>query len=187
MLNRLWLTLSLALLMAACVTINVYFPAAAVEKAADKIIEDIWGTGGVPQPETSPSPPLSRWLNIFIRPAHAQANINITTPKINQLQQSMSARFNQLKPMYDSGGVGLTSDGLITIRDAGALSLQQRAQAQRLVQQENADRQALYREIARANGHPEWEKDIQATFARRWIDNARSGWWYQKNGRWQQR
>lgn len=25
-----------------CVTINIYFPAAAAEKAADKIIDDIW-------------------------------------------------------------------------------------------------------------------------------------------------
>ena len=28
---------------AACVTINVYFPAAAAEQAADKIIEEVWG------------------------------------------------------------------------------------------------------------------------------------------------
>jgi len=27
---------------AACVTINIYFPAAAAEKAADRIIEDVW-------------------------------------------------------------------------------------------------------------------------------------------------
>lgn len=26
----------------ACVTINIYFPAAAAEKAADKIIEEVW-------------------------------------------------------------------------------------------------------------------------------------------------
>lgn len=26
----------------ACVTINIYFPAAAAEKAADKIIDEVW-------------------------------------------------------------------------------------------------------------------------------------------------
>lgn len=31
-----------ALALSACVTINIYFPAAAAEKAADKIIGDIW-------------------------------------------------------------------------------------------------------------------------------------------------
>lgn len=28
--------------LAGCVTINIYFPAAAAEKAADKIIEEVW-------------------------------------------------------------------------------------------------------------------------------------------------
>ena len=46
--------LTLALL-SGCVTINIYFPAAAAEKAADKIIEEVWqlkkpedGTQGTP-------------------------------------------------------------------------------------------------------------------------------------------
>ncbi len=29
-------------LLTSCVTINIYFPAAAAEKAADKIIEEVW-------------------------------------------------------------------------------------------------------------------------------------------------
>jgi hypothetical protein len=28
--------------LSACVTINIYFPAAAAEKAADKIIDEVW-------------------------------------------------------------------------------------------------------------------------------------------------
>lgn len=32
----------LAAVLPACVTINIYFPAAAAEKAADKIIDDVW-------------------------------------------------------------------------------------------------------------------------------------------------
>jgi len=31
-----------AFILQACVTINIYFPAAAAEKAADKIIDDVW-------------------------------------------------------------------------------------------------------------------------------------------------
>ncbi len=39
---------------AGCVTINIYFPAAAAEKAADRIIDEVWQLkGGVP---TSPTP-----------------------------------------------------------------------------------------------------------------------------------
>ena len=34
--------LGLAGILAACVTINIYFPAAAADKAADQIIDDVW-------------------------------------------------------------------------------------------------------------------------------------------------
>lgn len=38
-----WLIgLSFAAGLSACVTINIYFPAAAAEKAADKIIDEVW-------------------------------------------------------------------------------------------------------------------------------------------------
>ncbi|MEW5889362.1 MAG: hypothetical protein AB1768_09975 [Pseudomonadota bacterium] len=33
---------ALVLPLAGCVTINIYFPAAAAEKAADKIIDEVW-------------------------------------------------------------------------------------------------------------------------------------------------
>lgn len=40
-----WVALPLAAFaLSACVTINIYFPAAAAEKAADKIIEEVWQT-----------------------------------------------------------------------------------------------------------------------------------------------
>ncbi|MCI0434218.1 MAG: YdbL family protein [Gemmatimonadetes bacterium] len=39
--------------------------------------------------------------------------------------------------------------------------------------------------MASANGRPEWEPDIRATFAERWIANARPGWYYKtKDGNW---
>ncbi len=34
--------LGAVLILPACVTINIYFPAAAAEKAADKIIDEVW-------------------------------------------------------------------------------------------------------------------------------------------------
>lgn len=39
--KRFWIVLPL-LALSACVTINIYFPAAAAEKAADKIIGEVW-------------------------------------------------------------------------------------------------------------------------------------------------
>mgnify|MGYP001341990858 CR=1 FL=1 len=44
-----------ALLLHGCVTINIYFPAAAAEKAADKIIDEVWQLQK-PVPPATPSP-----------------------------------------------------------------------------------------------------------------------------------
>lgn len=41
------------LLLGGCVTINIYFPAAAAEKAADKIIGEVWQQTA---PATAPTP-----------------------------------------------------------------------------------------------------------------------------------
>ncbi len=111
--------------------------------------------------------------------ATAQANLEIDTPAINATRNAMSARYPQLEPFFASGAVGLTRDGMVAVRDANAVPLNQRAAINALVAQENQDRTALYREIARANGHPEWEADIRNTFARRWIERAQPGWWFQ--------
>jgi len=97
----------------------------------------------------------------------------------------MKKRHNSLKLYYVSGGVGLTDNGLITVRDAKAISLKDRNKVKGLVADENKDRNALYAEIARANGHPEWKADIQSTFSRRWVKKAAKGWWYQSGGNWQ--
>lgn len=114
----------------------------------------------------------------------AQGNLEINTPAISQLRDAMQARHAQLAPHYASGALGLTGDGRIALRDANAVPLAQRQAVQGLVAQENGDRDALYREIARANGHPEWEADIRSTFAQRWIGRAQSGWYVQSGGQW---
>jgi hypothetical protein len=116
--------------------------------------------------------------------AMAQVNIDVSSPAIASITASMQQRHAQLAPHYASGAVGLTRDGRIELRDANALPLAQRQAVAGLVAQENGDRAALYREIARANGRPEWENDVRDTFARRWIDKAQPGWWVQGAGGW---
>lgn len=116
--------------------------------------------------------------------AFAEADLEINTPGVAAIQQSMQARHAQLAPLYNSGAVGLTADGLVTLRDAAAVPLSARQGANALVAAENRDRNALYKEIARANGHPEWEEEIRNTFAQRWIQRAQAGWWVQAGGGW---
>jgi uncharacterized protein YdbL (DUF1318 family) len=117
--------------------------------------------------------------------AWAQANLEINAPAVIAVQSSMQKRHAELAPLYAAGAVGLTREGFVALRDANAVPIAQRQQVNALVAAENQDRSALYREIARANGKPEWENDIRAKFAERWIDKAQGGWYYQNNaGAW---
>jgi uncharacterized protein len=191
---------AVCLLLSACVTINVYFPAAAAEKAADKIIEDVWGNDAAKTGNKRSQAPAESGaqrillvaagavLDLIIPSANAQADLNIATPIVKQVTASMEARHAQLKKYYDAGAVGLTRDGLVEVRDQNLIPLPERNAARKLVADENADRSNLYREIANANGHPEWETDIRKTFAERWIERASAGWYVQDaGGAWKQK
>lgn len=125
---------------------------------------------------------LTAVLNAF-----AAADLEVNTPGVNAIKQSMQARHAQLAAHYGSGAVGLTADGMIALRDAGAVPLPQRQAVNALVAAENNDRNALYAEIANANGHPEWQAEIRSTFAQRWIQRAQPGWWVQSGGVWKRK
>lgn len=114
--------------------------------------------------------------------AFAQADIEINTPAISAIKTSMKNQHQQLKPYYESGAIGLTRDGMVGVRDAKLVPLSERQKLNSLVAAQNKDRNALYKEIAVANGHPEWENDIRSTFAERWISKAKPGWWVQDSG-----
>ena len=114
----------------------------------------------------------------------AEPNLDVNTPAIIAIKASMTARHSQLLPHYNSGAVGLTGDAFIAVKDATAVPLKDRGGINSLVADENTDRTKLYREIAAGNGHPEWQNDIQNTFAGRWIDKAQAGWNYQSAGGW---
>ncbi|MFU8832696.1 MAG: hypothetical protein ACNA7J_11160, partial [Wenzhouxiangella sp.] len=87
------LVIGAVMALAACVTINVYFPEAAAERAADRFIQDVLGDNG--QREDVPPPPTSgfHWSNLIMASAYAQApNINIDTPQVQSIRQRMSER-----------------------------------------------------------------------------------------------
>jgi uncharacterized protein YdbL (DUF1318 family) len=195
---RIPVAMTLLLFVAACVTINVYFPAEAAVKAADRIILDVYGEQ--PAAPAKPAEPQSRLpykgapssthtlLDWFISPAQAGADLSVNTPAIQQLTASMEARHKQLAPYYKSGAIGMTRDGELALRDQKLVPLQERNAVKSLISKENNDRSALYKEIATANGHPEWEADIRSTFATRWVGNAPAGWWYMDaQGAWKQK
>lgn len=183
--------------ISACVTINVYFPAAEAEQAAREFVDKVIGeqrddaskSSDTPSTKQPASPGLGL-LSFFIADAHAQqADISLRTPAIQAIQDRMAERFqSSLSALFEAGALGFGNDGLIVVRDAAAVPLKQRAGLSQLVAEDNRDRNAVYREIAVANGHPEWESQIRDTFAKQWVQSARTGWWYQNaDGSWKQK
>ena len=190
-----------SLLIAACVTINVYFPAAAADRAADEPIDKILKGGESTPPQGSLLPvrdedhgfvlvAFGHLLEAAVPVAHAQGaeSLDVSSPAITQITNSLASRFTQLEKFFASGAVGLTNNGNVEVRDLNAVALPDRGTVKRLVSEDNADRAKLYAEIAKANNHPEWEPDIRKSFARRWVVKAKSGWYYQDDsGAWKQK
>lgn len=194
-----WMPLPAALALAACVTINVYFPAAEAKEAAKEFVDKVIGEEGQPAPQTEKPGSggmamlhrrVDLWSLMGVGSAYAQSapDITINTPAIRAIQSKMAQRFDDsLRAGFDAGALGFSSDGQITVRDASKLPLKDRVAINTAVADDNRDRKALYREVAVANGHPEWEAQIRDVFARQWVESARSGWWYQSGGSWKQK
>ena len=192
---------SLAVALVGCVTINVYFPEAAAQKAADQFIGNVLDDAGQAMPPASKQqkpttdnhgqPPSAMLLDLLIPAAYAAdtPNIRIQTSTTEAISERSRERFQGLLgTLFDSGAAGFTNDGMVAMRDPAKVPLSQRAQASATVADENRDRSALYREIANANNHPEWEPQIRATFAKGWIEKAHAGWYYQDAaGAWQRK
>ncbi len=189
-----------ALLLSACVTINVYFPAAQAQEAAKEFIDKVIGPTDQSAPTPPPAkdqqgsekkPPSLSLLSLLIPDAQAQTapDITIQTPAIQAIQARMVQRFSTaLQSAFDSGALGFTKDGLIDVRDATKIALKDRVAVNQAVADDNRDRKAVYREIAVANGHAEWEPQIRDTFAKQWIASAHKGWSYQDaSGAWKQK
>ena len=194
-----------AALLTACVTINVYFPAAEAKEAAKEFVEKVIGDdakdvqikpadgGGMALSLPAASELLARvdLLSVIgIGTAHAQSqpDITIKTPAIQAIQARMAQRFDaQLRAGFDAGALGFAADGTIVVRDASKLALKDRVAVNQAVADDNRDRKAVYREVAVANGHPEWEGQIREVFAKQWVASARAGWWYQSGGAWKQK
>ena len=181
-----WITLAAALaLPVACVTINVYFPEAAAQKAAEQFVDKVIGGAKEASPPVDQPPPGkspgAMLLDLVIPSAYAQsADINIQTPQIQTIQARMKQRFDTtLAKYFASGAIGFTKDGLVAVRDAAGVPLPERAGLNQAVADQNRDCNAVYREIAVANGHAEWEAQIRSTFAKQWVQQAKPGWYYQ--------
>lgn len=191
-------------LVVGCVTINVYFPEAAIkdlaERIEDEVVREAAATDGAMIVPEDAGPWRSIWshtvqaaLRLTAAPAMAQppaANTvpepAVTNPAIRAIIKSRAERFDELKRSKAQKVVGENNEGLVEVRDLGSLELRERAAVQRLVKAENDDREALYREIAAAtNVDLKQLPQIRKTYAGTLRDKANPGDLIQlEDGRW---
>jgi uncharacterized protein YdbL (DUF1318 family) len=117
--------------------------------------------------------------------AQDEPGLDMQSPSVMAIRKSLADRYVVLKAHFQEGVIGFTHDGLIAMREAGQLSPEIRVRVEQLVMDDNKDRATMYREIARANGRPDWESKIQNVFAARWFGRAPVGWYYRdSSGHW---
>ncbi len=204
--------LTAAFIALACVTINVYFPEAAVKDLSEQI-EDAVAREAADQNEAEPAEPSegtsddsASWLRSTFdtvvgttlhllgpAPVYAQDNQvaapEITNPAIRKIIQSRAGRVQQVNKYKSSGALGENNRALLEVRELDALPLQERALVQKLARAENADRETMFKEIAAATGADLSQLPrIRETYATTLRQKSRRGDWIQQpNGSWGQK
>ncbi|MBT0653580.1 DUF1318 domain-containing protein [Geomobilimonas luticola] len=218
-----WLLAGGCGLLTACaiITVNVYFPEKAVKeayksldemllkKSGEKGAEEKPAGGQTPAeeqkaPETKPQSRLFDELpSLSLVPAaHAADNVADDlaielsgNAEVLKAYEEMSQRLPNLKSLYDAGVVGLTNQGLVTVRDKTKVTPEDDA----LVKAENASRKTVVINMAKAilkiNKQQESKAALAqvqgkaaATYAETKREEAKPGWWMQlPNGRWVQK
>jgi hypothetical protein len=163
-------TLSAGLLLAGCQTPEtprgpqVMTGAAGTKLEAERVVKLVYGQ----QPDSA-----------FATLPYAGGDI---TPAIKR----MRARLPQLKPLLESGVLGLSAQGSVVAREPSSLHTGQHA----LVNDENLDRTILYRANMFDTGHlddpnVDWIRFTTAAYAVQWASQAPAGWWVEnERGEW---
>jgi len=171
----------MVILIFACVTINIYFPAEKVESVAGDIVNDIRGprSGEEEKPQGKDKSSLIRNTLLALSPslAWAQEVTEVSNPTIRALKQSMRSRYNQMKPYYQKGMLKEGNNGYVSLANTGGLGLKEKRDLNALVDAENSDRKTLYVEVAKAlKVHPIDSAQINRVaeiFAKEWQKSVR--------------
>jgi uncharacterized protein YdbL (DUF1318 family) len=172
------------LFVISCLTINIYFPEAAVQKTAEEIVDDVRESEEGSKKKIEKD--VSQASFSLIPVAYAQQEETVSTPRIRALKQSLREKESLLLPFFQKGNIGEGNDGFVQIRSENGLSLKEKADLRRVTKDVNSDREDLYREVAKAlNIDQSQTPRIQKIFAKKWIENSRPGWWIQREeGEW---
>lgn len=217
-----WLLAGACGLLFSCaiITVNVYFPEKAVKEAYKSLDEMLLKNEGekLPDgqqppaaepavPQTMPQPgPQSSLKDIFrtvslvplAQAAEEGDDLAIelgSMPEVVSAYAEMSQRQPALNALFASGTVGLTSQGLVTVRDKTNVS----ARDTELISAENRSRKTVIGSMARAilkitkqeatkAALDQTMGKAAATYAETRREAAKPGWWMQlQNGKWVQK
>lgn len=209
--GQLRLALVATWIAAGCITVNINFPAAEIEDAADRIIDEV--RPGDVETATPPDADPGREEEVestdpgdgasalvaaggafvafpaspaLARRTPVSGEDEEDDPVVRKIMESLKGRFPRLLPFYDKGYLGENRKGLVEMREKEKIPLRERKQLEDLIEAEKKDRMNMYRRIAILKGvDPSRLEDIQKIFAKRWIAKARKGWWIEKEeGKW---
>ena len=175
------LVLCMVILIFACVTINIYFPAEKVESVAGDIVNDIRGPRSgeeeKPQGKDKSSLLLKTMLALAPSPVWAQEATEVSNPTIRSLKERMRSRYNQMKPYYEKGMLKEGDNGYVSLGSTSGLGLKEKRDLNAFVEAENSDRKTLYVEVAKAlKVHPIDSAQINRVaeiFAKEWQKSVR--------------
>jgi hypothetical protein len=204
------------LVSCAIITVNVYFPEKAVKDAYKSLDDMLLKTDGqnVPngekqpaidpknqQPGTQSSLPNMFPDFSFTAVAHAAENgddlaIELgSMPEVANAYAEMNQRLSALSALFNSGAIGLTSQGLVTVRDKTKVIAQNEA----IINAENRNRKTIIGSMAKAILKTTKQEATKAaldqtmgkaaaTYAETKRESAPAGWWMQlQNGKWVQK
>jgi uncharacterized protein YdbL (DUF1318 family) len=198
------LAIAPVLLTAACFTINVYFPEAAIQDLSNKIEEQVAKEAAAKAAAAPDTPPpaepsdkpksssglLDLLLGTSVAYADEVAAPEVSSPAIRKIIDSRASRLDEIGAFKAKGVIGENNHGLLEARNLESLGdLKARADVQRLVKAENTDREELYKEVAVAKGVELSQlPKIRETYAATLRERAKPGEWIQgADGAWKQK
>lgn len=173
-------TLFTMVILTACVTVNIYFPAAEVRQAAEEITKEVREGVKEEAPKEKPSTSPRSWIN-FSGIAYAQQELSVSNATIRQLKNKMKDRYPAMESYLKNGNLGESLTGVLVLKSTGGLDLRKKAEVQRLMDAENSDRLALYDAVSSALNVPSSETGrVKKIFAQEWQKTAPAGTWIEK-------
>lgn len=180
-------------LLTACVTINIYFPAAEVRKTADTIVKEVRGndaaaleqdtTGG----SDSGTGPVS--FISFSSTAWAGDELTVSNANIRSLKDRIKNTYPMLRKWLIKGVLGEDANGYVAMRSEQGLNLKEKMDVRRIMNEENTNRKALYKAVAKALDIPPSEvPKVGKIFADSWQQAVPQGAWVEiRPGKWVRR